>query len=89
MPPKLTLVVTAIGLAMVIALLVFKPTGWREIGHAILVVLLVLVVVRIIAEVIAVLSEKPMTFSGGRLKLFLVMLLSAGIAALIVWWFPS
>ena len=88
MPQRFTLVVTTIGLAMVVALLVFKPTGWREIGHAILVVVLVLVVVRIVAEVIA-LFEKPMIFGGGRLGLVVVALLAAGIAAVIVWWFPS
>ena len=88
MPQGVSLVITAIGLAMAVALFVFRPTGWREIGHAILVVVLVLVVVRIVAEVIA-LFEKPMIFGGGRLGLVVVMLLAAGIAALIVWWFPS
>ena len=67
MPHGFTLVITTIGLAMVVALLVFKPPGWRESGHAILVVLLVLVVVRIVAEVITYLSEKPM-ISGRELS---------------------
>ena len=84
MPHRFTLVATAIGLSTVVALLVFKPTGWREIGHAILAVLLVLVVVRIVAEVIT-LEEKSII---GGWRLFLVMLLAAGISALIVWGLP-
>ena len=84
LPQWFTLVITATGLAVVVGLLIFKPTGWREIGHAILAVLLVLVVVRIVAEVIT-LEEKSII---GGWRLFLVMLLAAGISALIVWGLP-